>query len=105
MERESQTEALKEKISEILWTFVCMNQAKKTSLCLALSKSYIKVALVIKNQPAKAGGIRDPGSIPPWEDLLEEEMAIHSNILSWRIPWTEEPGRLQSIGLQRVRHN
>ena len=40
-----------------------------------------------------------------WEDPLEEEMAIHSNILSWRIPWTEEPGRLQSIGLQRVRHN
>ena len=47
----------------------------------------------------------DPGSIPPWEDLLEEEMAIHANILSWRIPWTEEHGRLQSIELQRVRHN
>ena len=37
-----------------------------------------------------------------WEDLLEKEMAIPSNILSWKIPWTEEPGRLQSKGLQRV---
>ena len=38
------------------------------------------------------------------EDPLEEGMATHSSILAWRIPWTEEPGRLQSIGLQRVRH-
>jgi len=38
------------------------------------------------------------------EDPLEESMATHSSILAWRIPWTEEPGRLQSIGLQRVRH-
>ena len=37
-----------------------------------------------------------------WEDPLEKEMAIHSSILAWRIPWTEEPGRLQSTGLQRV---
>ena len=35
-----------------------------------------------------------------WENLLEKEMATHSSILAWRIPWTEEPGRLQSIGLQ-----
>ena len=40
-----------------------------------------------------------------WEDPLEEEMAIHSNILAWRIPWTEEPGRLQSTGSQKVRHD
>ena len=37
------------------------------------------------------------------EDPLEEEMATHSSMLAWRIPWTEEPGRLQSMGLQRVR--
>ena len=36
-----------------------------------------------------------------WEELLEEGMAAHSSILAWRIPWTEEPGRLWSIGLQR----
>ena len=39
------------------------------------------------------------------QELLEKEMATHSSILAWKIPWTEEPGRLQSMGLQRVRHN
>ena len=39
------------------------------------------------------------------EDPLEKEMAIHSSTLAWTIPWTEEPGRLQSMGLQRVRHD
>ena len=40
-----------------------------------------------------------------WEDPLEEEMAIHSSILAWRIPWTEEPGGLQTRGSQRVGPN
>ena len=40
-----------------------------------------------------------------WEDLLEKEMATHSSILAWRIPWMEEPDRLQSMGLQRVGHD
>ena len=40
-----------------------------------------------------------------WEDPLEEAMATHSSILAWRIPWTEEPGGLQSMGSQRVRHS
>ena len=40
-----------------------------------------------------------------WEDPLEKGMATHSSVLSWEIPWTEEPGRLQSMGLQRVEHN
>ena len=40
-----------------------------------------------------------------WEDLLEKEMATHSSILAWKIPWIEDPGRLQSMGSQRVRHN
>ena len=40
-----------------------------------------------------------------WEDPLEKEMATHSSILAWEIPWTEEPGGLQSMGLQRVRHD
>ena len=39
------------------------------------------------------------------EDLLEEEIAIHSSTLAWKIPWTEEPGRLQSMGSQRVEHD
>ena len=40
-----------------------------------------------------------------WEDPLEKETATHSSILAWKIPWAEEPGRLQSMGSQRVRHN
>ena len=40
-----------------------------------------------------------------WEDTLEDGMVTHSSILAWRIPWTEKPGRLQSIELQKVRHN
>ena len=40
-----------------------------------------------------------------WEDPLEKEMATHSSILAWRIPWTEEPGGLQSMGSQRVGHD
>ena len=40
-----------------------------------------------------------------WEDPLEKEMAAHSSILAWKIPWTEDPGGLQSTGLQRVGHN
>ena len=39
------------------------------------------------------------------EDSLEKEMATHSSILAWKIPWMEEPGKLQSMGLQRVKHN
>ena len=40
-----------------------------------------------------------------WEDPLEKETAIHSSTIAWKIPWTEEPSRLQSMGSQRVRHN
>ena len=40
-----------------------------------------------------------------WEDPLEKKMATHSSTLAWRIPWMEEPGGLQSTGLQRVRHD
>ena len=40
-----------------------------------------------------------------WEDALEKEMATHSSILAWKIPWTEKPGGLQSMGVARVRHN
>ena len=40
-----------------------------------------------------------------WEDLLKKEMATHSSILAWKISWTEEPGGLQSMGLQRIGHD
>ena len=63
---------------------------------------------MVKNPPANTGDIRDDrntGLIPGSPGPLEEGMAIHSSILSRRIPWTEEPGRLQSIGSQRVGNN
>ena len=46
--------------------------------------------------------VGDPGGLPGLERSLEEKMATHSNILAWRIPWTEEPGGLQFLGLERV---
>ena len=60
-----------------------------------------QMALVVKNPIASAGDIKDLVQ----EDLLENEMATHSSILSWRILWTEEPDWLQSIELQSVRHD
>ena len=60
------------------------------------------VAQMVKNQPAMQEiWIQSLG----WEDPLEKVMAIHSNILAWRIPWTKEPGELQSMESQRVEHN
>ena len=60
------------------------------------------VAQLVKNPPAMGETwVRSLN----WEDPLEKGMATQSGILAWRIPWTEEPGRLQSMGLQRVRHD
>ena len=61
--------------------------------------------LVVKNPPANAGDKRDLGSIPELERSARGGLATHSSILTWRIPWTEEPGGLQFTGLQRVGHD
>ena len=59
-------------------------------------------AQLVKNLPAmQETPVRSLG----WEDPLEEGTETHSSIFAWTIPWTEEPGRLQSMGLQRVGHN
>ena len=63
------------------------------------------MVLVVKKLPANAGDIRDPGLSLGWEDPLEEGMTTHFSILAWKIPWMEEPGRLQFIGSQRVGHD
>ena len=62
-----------------------------------------QVVLGIRTLPASEGGTGDMDWIPGREDPLEEGPATHSSILAWRIPWTEEPGGLQSMGLQTVR--
>ena len=54
-----------------------------------------QVALVIKNLPADAADVGDVGGFDPW--ISWEGMATHSSILAWRIPWTEEPGRLHRV--------
>ena len=60
------------------------------------------VAQTVKNLPAmRETWVQSLG----WEDPPEEGMATHSNILAWRIPWTQEPGRLQTMGSQKGRHD
>ena len=61
--------------------------------------------LVVKNPPANTGDARGSSSMPGWEDPLEKAMATHSSILAWGTPWTEKPGRLMSMGSQRVGHD
>ena len=61
-----------------------------------------QVAQMVKNPPAIQ---ETPVQSLGWEDPLEKGMETHSSVLAWRIPWTEEPGGLQSIGSQRVRHD
>ena len=63
------------------------------------------VALVVKNLPENAGDTRDLVLILGLGGSLEQEMATHSSILGWKIPWTEKPGGLQSMGSQRVRYD
>ena len=57
---------------------------------------------MVKNLPVSEGDVRDRALIPGWEDPLMKEMAVHSSILAWRIPRTEDPGGLQPIGLQII---
>ena len=74
--------------------------------CFCLVKRWVSpVTHLVKNLPA----IQETKETPVWslgqEDPPKEEMATHSSILAWKTPWTEEPGRLQSMGLERVRHH
>ena len=77
-------------VSLIYWNLTELNSDSRASL----------VAHTVKNSPAMwETWVHSLG----WEDRLEGGMATHSSMLAWRIPWTEEPGGLQSMGLQRVR--
>ena len=70
-------------------------------LCFALENISL-VAQTVKRLPTmQETRVQSVG----WEDLLEKEMATHSSILAWKIPWMEDPGRLQSMRLQRVRYD
>ena len=65
----------------------------------------LQVDSLLGELPGKAHNAGDLGSIPGSEDPLQKAMATHSSIPVWRIPWTEKPGGLQSMGLQRVGHD
>ena len=72
---------------------------------LSSSSSRAFWASLVAESKESACNAGDLGWILGWEDHLEKGTATHSSILTWRIPWTEEPGRLRSMGLQRVRHH
>ena len=89
-----------------LYCWVCPMSSKNLLLYFSVVQFtfvfLIQVVLVVKNLPAmQETWVRSLG----WEDPLEKGMATHSSVLSWRISWTEEPGGLQSMESQRVRHN
>ena len=86
----------------VLHHIINVLSATKFSICLYMCDYDSLVAQTVKHLPTiRETWVRSLGR----EDPLEKEMATHSSILAWRIPWTEEAGRLQSIGLQRVRHD
>ena len=75
-----------------------MEESQRFTIYLCITRVFL-VAQTVKNLPARRETwVQSLGQ----EDPLEKAMATHSSILAWRIPWTEEPGGLQSIGLQRV---
>ena len=77
-------------------------RAQLWNLRVCPSLSALLVAQMVKRLPTMwETRVRFLG----WEDPLKKEMTTHSSILAWRIPWTEDPGRLQSMGLQRVGHD
>ena len=77
--------------------FLCVWGGGGASKSLAsLVASTVKCLLTMQETWVRSQG---------WKDPLEKEMATHSRTLAWKIPWTEEPGRLQSMGSQRVRHD
>ena len=89
--------------SNLFFSF-CAKNRRLILLTLDLNGAS-QVAVVVTNPPANAGDARDLGSILGQEDPLEKGMATHSSNLAWKISWTEGPGGLQSMELERVRHD
>ena len=82
-------------------TVSSLKEFKIFDLCLAMKRASL-VAQLVKNPPAVQETLVQ---FLGWEDPLEKGVTTYSNILAWTTPWTEEPGRLQSMGSQRVGHN
>ena len=82
----------------ILWNTYCFGETFVEKMGFHGGSAVKNLAAVKELQEMR---VRSLG----WEDPLEKDMETPSSVLAWRMPWTEEPGGLQSIGLQRVRHN
>ena len=79
-----------------------LKSERSSKMVILIQGGVSLVAQLVKNLPAvQETQVQSLGQ----EDPLEKEMAIHSSILAWKIPWTEEPGRLRSMGSQRVGHD
>ena len=88
-------------VNSLLFTgFACIPPFSRLSFCFADGSGS-----AVKNLPARQEPQETWVQSLGGEDPLEEGMATHSSVLPWRIPWAEEPGGLESMGLQRVRHD
>ena len=101
-------------VSQLLKLKMSLKEAEREKLIIPflwcsvlhiLEPNVDQVAIVVKNLPASAEDVRNLVRSLGWEDPLEEGMVTHASILTWRIPWTEESGGLQSIGSQWVRQD
>ena len=92
---------------QTLWLEIPCNSAENLYILFApnMIPGASQVVIVVKNLASSAGDLRDKGLIPGLGRSPREEMATYSSILAWRIPWTEEPVRLQYTGLHRVWHD
>ena len=86
------------KIISLRVVFICSRSSRMSRVLLAETKGFPGGS----DGKESVGNVKDPGLIRVRKIPLEKEMAIRSSILAWKIPWTEEPGELQSMSLQRV---
>ena len=93
---------MSDKGRQIEYVIIYMWELKNKTNIYKYIHTHNKMAQIVKNLSAmQETGLQSLD----WKDPLEKEMATHSGILGWRIPWTVEPGGLQSMGSQRVRHD
>ena len=87
-------------------TITLYAKQKKRHRCIEQTSLFFKTASLVAQRVKHLPAMRETRvQSLGWEDPLEKEMATHSSTLAWKIPWTEETGRLQSMGPQRVRHD
>ena len=110
-QRDTPADENQTRITPFLFHQLILIERVRLEDCVVLHRLILKECLLSmdflggSDSKESACNVGDLGSIPGQEDPLEKGMAIHSSILAWRIPWTEELGGLQSMGLPRVRQD